>query len=215
VARGDLHVAGALQRPQHEKRFRNARAPSEEAVVPEDHRRLAVEVAHQALLLSRFHRDAFEIVIRHPPVQHRGVEVVRRQTFLQARDRYAARGVRVHHAVRVRHRFMDRRMDDEAGAVDRPIARPHGVAVDVDENQVGSLDLAVVQAEGVDEEPDLGPRHPHRDVVEDHLDPAEHVEDAIAGRELHPRLPFGVGHGKRLRRSRRILEIDGHRSAGG
>src|SRR6185369_3959394 len=65
--------------------------------------------------------------------------------------------------------------------------------------------------ERIDQEPNLGSGHARRDVVEDHLDPAQHVEDAVAGRELHASLPLGIGHRHRLRRARRLLEIDRHR----
>src|SRR5688572_32020245 len=39
-AGGDLHVAGALQRPDHEERLGDARSPRQETVVAQDHRRL-------------------------------------------------------------------------------------------------------------------------------------------------------------------------------
>ena len=55
-----------------------------------------------------------------------------------------------------------------------------------------------------------GPGHAQRDVVEDHLGPAEHVEDAVGGGELDARLALGLGHRRFLHRPRRGLHVDRH-----
>src|SRR5687768_11772110 len=64
-AGGDLHVAGALQRPEHEERLRHARSPGEQAMVPQDHRPLVADAAQEALLLARLYGDALELVVGH------------------------------------------------------------------------------------------------------------------------------------------------------
>src|SRR3546814_17274240 len=48
-----------------------------------------------------------------------------------------------------------------------------------------------MHAIGVDEIAAVLFGHLHRDMVEDHLVPAHHREDAIAGGEFLPRRPFG------------------------
>src|SRR6185295_18336268 len=62
----------------------------------------------------------------------------------------------------------------------------------------------------VDQEARLGAGHAQRDVVEDHLGPAEHVEDAVAGGELDARLSLGLGHRRVRRGARGVLQVDGH-----
>src|SRR5688572_23984 len=210
AAGGDLHIAGALQRPHHQESLRHAGSPGEKAVVAQDHRRLVADVAHQALFLARLDRDAFELVVRNTPNQHRAVEVVRRKPFLQARHRHAGRGVRMHHAMRLRNRGVDRRMDDETGVVHRPFRLAHRITFDVDQHQVRRRDFAIMQPERIDQEPDLRSGNTHRDVVENHLHPAEHVEDAVGGGQLDARLALGFRHRRFLHRSRRGLQVDGH-----
>src|SRR5262249_56895301 len=68
-----------------------------------------------------------------------------------------------------------------------------------------------VGGERSDWEPHDGTGYGPGYVVEDTLDPAENVEDGVASRGLNGRLPLGLGHGDRLRRPRRLLEIDRHR----
>src|SRR5262249_57670725 len=56
--RRDLQLAGALEAEDVVPGLRDAAADDEQAVVPEDHRLAAAEVAHQALLLVQVDRDA-------------------------------------------------------------------------------------------------------------------------------------------------------------
>src|SRR5882672_7112055 len=86
--------------------------------------------------------------------------------------------------MRIRNRAMNRGMDDEARAVHRPGGLAQRIALDIDEQKARRRDLAVVQAERIDQEARLRAWHAQRDVVEDELVPAEHVEDAIGGGEL-------------------------------
>ena len=85
-------------------------------------------------------------------------------------------------------------MNDEPGAVDGPCARVDQIAVEVDLDQVRCGDLAVPEAEGIDEEVPPRAGHAQRDVVEDHLGPAEHVENTIARRQLDAGIPLLAGH---------------------
>ncbi len=179
-------------------------------MVAQDHCGLVADVAQQALLLARLDRDAFEIVVRDAPVQHGAVEVVVRKAVFQAGDRAAGGRMRMHDAVRALDRGVDCRMQHEAGAVHRPFGLAHRVAVDVDQYEVRGRDLAVVQAERIDEEMLLRPRHAQRDVVEDQLDPAQHVEDAVRGGELDARLALGIADRRRFCGTRRGLEINAH-----
>ncbi len=98
----------------------------------------------------------------------------------------------VHHAVRVGQGGVDRAVEGETGRVDGPVVVADDVPVHIDLDQVGRGDLGVVQAEGVDEEVVVRPRHAQRDVVVDQLGPAQVGKDAVTGGELHASLPFGV-----------------------
>src|SRR3546814_11859150 len=64
-------------------------------------------------------------------------------------------------------------------------------AVDVDLDKARRGDLAEMHAVRVDEVAAVLVGNLHRDMVEDHLVPAHHREDAIAGGEFLPRRPFG------------------------
>ena len=84
-------------------------------------------------------------------------------------------------------------MDDEAGLVHRVAGVLDHVAIDVDLHQVRRRDLVVVEAEGVDQEVDVGARHAHRQVAVDQLGPAEVVDQPVGGRQLDPQCPFRLG----------------------
>jgi hypothetical protein len=122
-------------------------APREQAVVAQDHGPPVADVGDQARLFVRVDGDALEVVVRHLAMQLRAVETVVRQPRFQARHRAAAGGVGVHHAVRAGDRAMDRRVGDEAGAVDRVLGRAQRNAVDIDRDQVVRRDLAVVRTD--------------------------------------------------------------------
>src|SRR3546814_11378383 len=82
---------------------------------------------------------------------------------------------------------------DKARLVDVPwIVGVDLVAVDVDLDKARRGDLAEMHAVRVDEVAAVLVGNLHRDMVEDHLVPAHHREDAIAGGEFLPRRPFGL-----------------------
>ena len=101
-------------------------------------------------------------------------------------------------------------MDQVSSLVDRPPRLAQRIALEVDQHEVRGSDFAIVQAERVDEETDFGARHSRSDVIEDQLIPAEHVEDAIAGGELHARLALGVRHRQLDVAAQLPRVIDGH-----
>src|SRR5262249_2491115 len=91
---------------------------------------------------------------------------------------------------RILARTMDRGVDDEARGIDRIGTGADRPAVDIDLDEIRRRHLAIGEAERVDQEMPLRPRHAHGDVVENHLDPAEMIEDAVARREIDPELPL-------------------------
>jgi hypothetical protein len=127
-------------------------------------------------------------------MQLRRVEIVLRQPGLGARHGQPGGGVGVHHAVGLGQVLVDRAVHGEPRRIHDPGAVVEFVALQVDLEQVARRDFAVVQAEGVDQELLVSLRHavrqPQRDVVVDHLGPAKHREDAVAGREFEPRGPL-------------------------
>src|SRR5262249_25267711 len=64
------------------------------------------------------------------------------------------------------------------------LALAHDVPVEVDLDQVGGGDLAVVEPVGVDQETILFSGHLHGYVAVDELVPAQQIEDAVHRREL-------------------------------
>ena len=70
-------------------------------------------------------------------------------------------------------------------------AWPTILPFEVDLDQVRRAHLRVVQAERVDQVVPVLVRHAQRDVVVDQLGPAEVVEDAVRGGELHAGVPLG------------------------
>ena len=68
------------------------------------------------------------------------------------------------------------------------------VAVDIDLDQVGRLDLAEQKAERIDEEGIGLARHFYGDVVVDRFGPPHHVEDTVACGQLLTDFPFLLTH---------------------
>src|SRR6185295_20104809 len=75
AARVDLHVAGALQRPERHEGFGYRRTPGKQAVVAQDHRMPGANAGNEAILLALLDRDAFEVVVGDAAVELRRVEV--------------------------------------------------------------------------------------------------------------------------------------------
>ncbi len=149
----------------------------------------------QPLAFLVAHRHALEIMIGDLAGEVAGIEVGGAQAPFDAGDRHARRGVGVRDAMRIGQMAVEQRMLDEAGTVHRIGRVVELVAVDVDLDQVRRLHFAEVQPERVDQEGAFLARHLQRDVIVDHLGPAEHVEHAVAGGELLAGLPLGSGHG--------------------
>src|SRR5882724_4895674 len=157
--RGLLNLASPLDRPHAQERLRHRAAADQQAVVAQDQVALVAEGVHEARFFVVTHGDALEVVVGDMAMHQGGVEVVRGQAVALARDRHARGRVRVHDAVRVLARRMDRRMNDEPGTIDRPFARADQIAVEIDLDQVRCGDLAVPEAVGIDEEVPLRAGH--------------------------------------------------------
>ena len=208
--RGQLHLAGAVDQPHQAQALRQRAAHRHRPVVAQQQHRLVAGAREDARALVGVHGDALELVVRHLAEQLRGVEVGVGQAFVEAAHGHGRRGVHVHHAVRVGHLLVDLAVEGEAGRVDRPVAVADDVALHVHLHQVRRAHLAVVQAEGVDQEVRLGARHAQRDVVVDQLAPAQVIEDAVGRGEPDAGVPLlgrvaararGGGSGKRRCRS--------------
>ena len=89
-------------------------------------------------------------------------------------------------------RAVNRAVQRKAGGVGGVLGRIDQRAVEPDLQQVRRRHLVVVEPERVDQVVALGPGQAHRDVVEDHLGPAEKVDQVVAMRELHAQRPFGL-----------------------
>ena len=100
----------------------------------------------------------------------------------------------VHHAVRALNARVQGGMHHKARRINAVGGAVEHLALEVDFHQVAGRDFAVVQTKGVDQKLLLiaahAGRHSHGDVVVDHLGPAQHGEDAVAGRELHTGSPL-------------------------
>ena len=192
-----LHFARPLQVPHQTEGRRDVPVANEEAVIAQDQHVLVAQAFDEPGLLVGAHADAFEIVVRHAAEQHRAVEIVMPEAALFQRDRDPRRGVRVHDAMRVFAHRMDRAVDDEPGLVHRMRRRIHRRALQPDLDQVGGRDLAVIEAERVDEVMALRAGHAQGDVVVDELSPAHEIEDPVAGGELNAQAPFLLGHALR------------------
>ena len=192
--RGDLDLAGPLQRVYQVEGFARGAARGEQTVVAQDQDRMRAEVANQPLLLVHADGDALEVVIADPAHEQRGVLADRQQPFLLRRHACARPGVCVDHAVDVVPRPVDGAMNDVAGRVD---AQPHGVvdhlAVGVELHQRRRRDFFVQVAEGVDEEGVLT-GHAQRDVRVDGVRPAVVRHQPVQRGEFDARLPFGCTH---------------------
>ncbi len=113
---------------------------------------------------------------------------------------------------------VDRRVYREARRIDRPRTVFELLAIEVDLEQVARRHLAVVQAEGVDQELLLTTGHAvgqaQRDVVVDHLGPPQQREDAVAGGQLDSGSPLvGMHQGLEHSIHQNLLAIDGAESA--
>ncbi len=191
--RRDLHLARAVEQPHQRERLRERRADRHGAMIAQQQHRPPARALDDPAPLVETHGDPFEVVIRDLSVQLRRIEIGERQAVARAAHGHRRRRMHVHHAMRVGQRRMDRRVECEAGRIDRPVGMPDHVAVDVDLHEIRRADLTVMEPERIDQEVAVLARHAQRDMVVDQLGPAEMIEDPVSGRELHARLPFGFG----------------------
>lgn len=182
-----LHLARPLQLIHPKERSRSGFTTGQEAVVTQDHVAPVAERSDQPLAFAEVDRDALEIVIRNLAVELRAVEIVRGQSMLRAGDRHAFGGMGMHDVMRILARRMNRRMNREAWCVHRSKAAVDDTTLDIDLDEIGRGDLAVHQAELIDQEMALRSRNARGDVIVDQLGPAEHVADAIECRQVFAR----------------------------
>ena len=165
-------------------------------MVAEDHRIQVAEIGRQSLALVHFDGQTFELVVGHPVVEGNPIDLQRQQSFFQSGNRHPTLGVRVHHAMHIRARRVNRAVNDETGEIDVFLtfrrAAVYHLAIEIDGYEVGSGNLVVAQAEAIDQKMfgagDLG-----GDVIPDDVRETEHVSKPIAGREIQPRAPLGAG----------------------
>jgi hypothetical protein len=192
--RHDLNLAGTLEAEQHVERGRNGAADHQQAVVAQDHGFVVAKVSHQTLALVDIVGDAFEVVVGDVEKSHRGLRQ-RQQPAFHGRDGHAGGRVRMRHAIHVVLGHVDGAVNDEAGDVDVIVGGiEQRVALDVDLDQAGGVDLLVKHPVGVDQELVSRPGHPAGDVVGDHLGHPVHRREAVAGCKIDARLPFLRGH---------------------
>src|ERR1700722_8206567 len=114
----------------------------------------------------------------------------RNQAVFRRRDRHAGARVGVDDAGGVVPRHVDGAVDDEPRGVHAEGAVADLGAVDVDLHQGGGGDLLPAMAVGIDEEMTGLAGHANRRVGIDEVGHLVMREETIAGRELHPLLPF-------------------------
>src|SRR6266571_4775608 len=168
VARHGRHLglARALEPEEIGESLGDGSAHREQAMVPEDHRLEAAEVAHQALLLVQVDRHALVFVHADAVEVHRGLRD-RQQAAVKRRNGHAGDGVGMDHAAHVRPPLVHRAVDDEAGLVDAIAGAGvlHHASVEIDLHQAGSRNFIVRHTVGIDQEMAFLARGARRNVV--------------------------------------------------
>jgi hypothetical protein len=85
-------------------------------------------------------------------------------------------------------------MDKNTRRIYRVVGVFDYIAMNINLNQIRGFDLAVVQAEWVDQEMLFGPWHLNGNMVVDHFTPTHIVEDSVAGCELYSPFLFSLCH---------------------
>ena len=157
--------------------------------------RLSPMLRQHAAALVGVDGDALELVVGHPAVQLRAIERVVRQPLLRGRPRPC--------------RWWCGCASRSAPASTWPwialwVTKPARLtACSVGRTGRPSMSTATrfeavtswyIRPKGLIRNTRSRPGHAQRDVVEDHLGPAEQVEHPVAGGQLHAGLPLGVGH---------------------
>src|SRR5580765_4561858 len=191
---GHLYVTGTLQQPQPHEGFLERLSPGQQTVIAQDNHSLIANTRDHSSLLIGVDRDTLEDVVGDSTVQLCTVERIVRQPLLQAGHGAPRRRMRVHDAVGRLDRSMYRAMGYEAGQVDRIVRGPHRPSLQIDCHQIRGRDLAVVQAERVDQKDQIGPGDAQGNVIKDQLRPAQVVENPIARGKPDTRLPLRIGN---------------------
>lgn len=135
----------------------------------------------------------------------RAVKVGLLQPLFEAGHGHAGGGVGVHDAMRALDAAVEGGVHHEASRVHTVRGRVQHLALQVDLDQVACGDFAVVQPERVDQEllfiARNAIRQAQRDVVVDHLGPAQMGEHAVAGGQLYAGGPFVGVHAWRFGRT--------------
>jgi hypothetical protein len=121
-------------------------------------------------------------------VQLRRIKIALLQATSQTRRRDARSGVGVHDAVCVVNARMNCAVQHIASRVDGVGRAIQHLALQIDFDQIAGRDLGVVKTKRVDQKLLVCAAHAggqaRRDVVVDHLRPAQHGEDAVASGQL-------------------------------
>jgi hypothetical protein len=121
-----------------------------------------------------------------------GVEIDWLQSALKAAHSDRGSCVCMDDGMGIGQSAMEQAMLNESGLIDMPwVVDIDLVAINVDLDQAGSGDLTKVHAIRIDQKSAFFVRHLHRNVVKHQFVPTEHRKNAIAGRKLLTRGPFG------------------------
>ncbi|MCY1390028.1 hypothetical protein D9M71_48400 [compost metagenome] len=111
------------------------------------------QVGDQSFALGQRQRDAFIGVVRQLAVELQCMLTDRQQTLFLGGDGHTGRSVGMHHAIEIRARHVDRRMDHEACGIDPGtlVRTAHYLAMLVDAHQVAGFHAIENHAVAVDQ----------------------------------------------------------------
>ena len=101
-------------------------------MITQDQQTFVAEIRNEARPFVGAHGNAFEVVIRDHSVQLCRIEIVVDETRLRACDGKPCRCMRVHHAMRIGQRAMNRGMHDEARRIHGMRRSAEHIPVDID-----------------------------------------------------------------------------------
>ncbi len=160
-------------------------------MIAHDHRVMRPEILHQPLALIKVDRRSFIVVITDVADKADGRLRHRQEPALHRRNRHAGPCMGVQHASDVLPRLVDRAVNHIARDIDAVIGVGLGndVALDIDLDQARCRDLLVKQPVEIDQQM-VGAGNARGDVVIDQVGHGIGVDQAIAGGEIEPGLPF-------------------------
>ena len=127
-------------------------------------------------------------------MHQRRVEVVCAQSFLGTGHSHTGIGVCVGDTLDIWACGVNGGMDKNTRRIYRVVGVFNDTAININLDQIRGFDLAVVQAEWVDQEVLFGPWYLHGNMVVDHFAPTHIVEDSIAGCQLDSQFLFCLCH---------------------